>query len=136
MGKILIIDDDAAFTALLDSFIREICPLLTVQICNNPLAALALINKQDSELIIVDLEMPALDGMKVYRYATEAGVPKNRIVILSGRDPDYMREFFPMGSCLAVLNKFEARQKEVLGMILKSIQSKMCASVLSSKVIT
>jgi response regulator of citrate/malate metabolism len=126
MGKVLIIDDDPGFTSLLDSYIHEICPLLKVEICNNPLAALALIKRGDNELILIDLEMPALDGMKIYKYATEAGVMKARIVILSARDPNYLREIFPMGSCLAVLNKFEAKQKEVLGMILKSIQSKLC----------
>lgn len=126
MGKILVIDDDQSFTNLLGSYIHEICPLLQVEVCNNPLAALTLIKKSDNDLILIDLEMPALDGMKIYRFATEAGVQKNRIVILSARDPDYLREFFPMGSCLAVLNKFEAKQKEVLGMILKSIQSKLC----------
>lgn len=127
MGKILLIDDDCAFTGLLESYIHEICPLLRVETCNNPLTALTLINKGDSDLILIDLEMPTLDGMKVYRYATEAGVQKSRIVILSAREPDYLREFFPMGSCLAVLNKFEVRQKEVLGMILKSLQSKLCS---------
>jgi DNA-binding response OmpR family regulator len=126
MGKILIIDDDHAFTDLLDSYIREICPLLKVEICNNPLVALSLIAKDDNELVIIDLEMPALDGMKVYRFALDAGVDNKRIVILSAREPEYLREFFPMGSCLAVLNKFEARQKEVLGMIFKSIQRKTC----------
>lgn len=129
MGKVLIIDDDRAFTGLLETYIREICPLLGIEICNNPLTALALIKKGDNDLVLIDLEMPALDGMKVYRYATEAGVQKSRIVILSARDPDYLREFFPMGSCLAVLNKFEARQKEVLGMILKSLQSKICTTM-------
>lgn len=125
MGNILIIDDDLVFTDLLDSYIREICPLLKVEICNNPLTALALIKKGDNELVIIDLEMPALDGMKVYKFAIDAGVDKKRVVILSAREPEYLREFFPMGSCLAVLNKFEARQKEVLGMILKSIQRKL-----------
>jgi response regulator of citrate/malate metabolism len=127
MGKVLIIDDDPGFTALLSSYIHEICPLLKIEICNNPLAALALIKRGDNELILIDLEMPALDGMKIYKFATETGFEKSRIVILSGRDPSYLREFFPMGSCLAVLNKFEAKQKEVLGMILKSLQSKLCS---------
>lgn len=129
MGKVLIIDDDPGFTRLLDSYIHEISPLLQVKICNNPLTALPLLKQGDNDLILIDLEMPALDGMKLYKFATEAGVQKNRIVILSARDPDYLREFFPMGSCLAVLNKFEARQKEVLGMILKSLQSKLCSKV-------
>lgn len=127
MGHVLIIDDDPGFTALLSTYIHEICPLLKVEICNNPIAALALIRRGDNELILIDLEMPALDGMKIYKYATETGVAINRIVILSARDPNYLREFFPMGSCLAVLNKFEAKQKEVLGMILKSVQSKLCS---------
>ena len=127
MGKVLIIDDDPGFTTLLATYVHQICPLLKVEICNNPLSALALIKRGDNELILIDLEMPALDGMKIYKYATEVGVKKNRIVILSARDPNYLREFFPMGSCLAVLNKFEARQKEVLGMILKSVQSKLCS---------
>jgi response regulator of citrate/malate metabolism len=126
MGKILLIDDDIAFTNLVSSEIKQSCPLLKVETCNNPLTALALIRQGDNELLVIDMEMPALDGMKLYRFAIEAGVEKKRIVILSAREPDYLREFFPMGSCLAVLNKFEARQKEVLGMILKSIQSKLC----------
>ncbi|NVN99022.1 MAG: response regulator [Geobacteraceae bacterium] len=126
MGNVLIIDDDPGFTSLLESYIHEICPLLKIEICNNPLAALALIRKGNNELILIDLEMPALDGMKIYKYATESGVQKGKIVILSAREPNYLREFFPMGSCLAVLNKFEAKQKEVLGMILKSVQSKLC----------
>lgn len=129
MGKVLIIDDDLSFTSLLGSYIHEICPLLSVEICNNPLTALALIKKGDNDLVLIDLEMPDLDGMKVYRFATEVGVQKSRIVILSAREPDYIREFFPMGSCLAVLNKFEMRQKEVLGMILKSLQNKLCNTV-------
>ncbi len=127
MGKILIIDDDQVFTNLLSSDVRATCPLLKLEVCNNPVSALALLRKRDNDLILIDLEMPALDGMKLYRYATEVGVEKNRIVILSARDPDYLREFFPMGSCLAVLNKYEARQKEVLGMILKSLNSKICS---------
>jgi hypothetical protein len=74
--------------------------------------------------VLIDLEMPALDGMKIFRYALGAGVDKNRIVILSGRDADYLHEHFPMGTCLAVLNKFEAKQKAVLDMIFSSLQRK------------
>ena len=127
MGKILIIDDDPAFTNLLGAYVLERFPMLRLETCNNPLSALALIRKRDSDLILIDLEMPAMDGMKLFRFAMECGVDKNRIVILSARDPDYLREFFPMGTCLAVLNKFEARQKEVLNMIFNSLQRKSVA---------
>ena len=68
--------------------------------------------------------MPTLDGAKIFKYATESGIDKNRIVILSGRDSDYLHEQFPLGTCLAVLNKYEARQKTVLDMIFNSLQKK------------
>jgi len=124
MGKILIIDDDAAFLNFLSSYIREFYPLLDVETCTNPLKALRAMKKKKIDLLLVDLEMPMLDGTKIFKYATEAGIDKNRIVILSGRDADYLHEHFPMGTCLAVLNKYEAKQKAVLDMIFSSMQRK------------
>ena len=125
MGKVLIIDDDIAFTVLLSELIRNSYPLLQVEACNSPLNALALIRSGGIDLLLIDMEMPSLDGMKVFRFATGSGIDKNRIIILSGRETEYLREFFPLGSCLAVLNKYEARQKEVLSMILGSLQRKV-----------
>ena len=126
MGKILIIDDDAAFLVILSRYIQEYYPLLQVKTCTNPVKALAVIKEKDLDLLLVDLEMPTLDGAKIFKYATESGIDKNSIVILSGRDADYLHEHFPMGTCLAVLNKFEARQKTVLDMIFSSLQKKIC----------
>jgi CheY-like chemotaxis protein len=124
MGKILIIDDDEAFLNFLDQYIREYFPLLRVETCTDPVKALSAIRMKDLDLLLVDLEMPKLDGTKVYKFATDSGVDKNRIVILSGHEADYLHEKFPMGTCLAVLNKYEARQKSVLDMIFNSLQAK------------
>jgi CheY-like chemotaxis protein len=82
------------------------------------------LRREAPQLLLVDLEMPALDGAKVFRYATEAGMDKNRIVIISGRESDYLHEHFPLGTCLAVLNKYEVRQKAVLDMIFNSLEQK------------
>ena len=123
MGHILLIDDDAAFLKLLEGYVAEHYPALHVVTCNDPLQCLAAI-KDDLDLLLVDLEMPGLDGSKVLSYAVSRGLNKNRIIILSGRDADYLHERFPMGSCLAVLNKYEGQQKAVLDMIFKSLQQK------------
>ncbi len=128
MGKILLIDDDEAFARVFCTYIREYYPLLNVETCANPMAALPLLKKDMVDLLLIDLEMPMLDGGKVMNYATSAGIDKNRIVILSGRDADYLHARFPMGTCLAVLNKYEAKQKVVLDMIFSSLQKKMVAS--------
>lgn len=124
MKKILIIDDDVAFSTFLANYIRESYPLLQVEICTDPLKSLKAVKEGGADLMLVDLEMPTLDGAKIFRYATQAGFDKNRIVILSGREAEYLHEHFPLGTCLAVLNKYEAKQKAVLDMIFKSLQKK------------
>lgn len=124
MGKILLIDDDQGFTRFLADYITENYPLLTVEISNNPMAALYSIKTGCYDLMLIDLEMPAMDGLKLLKFAVDSGMDKNRIVILSGRDADFLHGLFPMGTCLAVLNKFEARQKAVLDMIFNSLNMK------------
>jgi len=121
MKTILLIDDDAVFLKLLEKYVEERYPGLQVLTCNDPIKCLALIST-GLDLLLVDLEMPGLDGAKVLSYAIAKGLNKNRIIILSGRDADYLHKRFPMGSCLAVLNKFEGKQREVLDMIFGSIQ--------------
>jgi len=124
MGKILLIDDDPVFTRLLGEYIAEQYPLLLVDVCNNPLEALTAIRRAPYDLILIDFEMPTLDGRKLMNFAVQSGIEKNRIVILSSRDADFLHEQCPMGSCLAVLNKHEVRQKAVLDMIFSSLSKK------------
>ena len=123
MRKILLIDDDAAFLKLLEEYVEMRYPGITVLTCNDPLKCLTSIT-EDLDLLLVDLEMPGLDGAKILSYAISRGVSKNRIIILSGHDADYLHDRFPMGSCLAVLNKFEAQQENALDMIFRSLQQK------------
>lgn len=123
MKKILLIDDDTAFLKLLKEYVEERYPGIDVFTCNDPIKYLINIT-DDLDLLLVDLEMPGLDGSKVLSYAVSKGMSKNRIIILSGRDADYLHKRFPMGSCLAVLNKYEGEQKTVLNMIFSSLQQK------------
>ncbi len=123
MKKILLIDDNAAFLKLLEGYVEGRYPGLEVMTCSDPIKCLGNIT-DDLDLLLVDLEMPGLDGSKVLSYAVSRGVSKNRIVILSGRDAEYLHDRFPMGSCLAVLNKFEGKQRDVLDMIFNSLQQK------------
>jgi CheY-like chemotaxis protein len=121
--RVLIIDDDAAFLKLLKVYVGERFPDLELTTFSDPLKGLAAITP-DLSLLLVDLEMPGIDGAKILAYATSKGLNKSRIIILSGRDADYLHQRFPMGCCLAVLNKFEVKQKAVLDMIFGSLQKK------------
>jgi CheY-like chemotaxis protein len=123
MGKVLIIDDEDSFLDLIRKHLRDRFPGLTVLTCDDPVHCLASIT-MDLDLLLIDLEMPGLDGSKVLAYAVSKGIDRNRIIIFSGRDADYLHKRFPPGSCLGVLNKFEAKQQEVLDMIFKTMQEK------------
>jgi DNA-binding response OmpR family regulator len=123
MKKILLIDDDRLFLEFLTDYVHDRYPKLEILTSDNSLQALPKINS-DLDLLLLDLEMPKLDGSKLLAYAIEKGVDKSRIIILSGRDADYLHERFPMGKCLAVLNKHEVRQKAVLDMVFDSLQKK------------
>jgi len=126
MHRILIIDDDRSFLRFLRDYAEKRCPSLAVSTFADPLKGLAAITA-DVDLLLVDLEMPGIDGSKILAYAAGKGLDRARIVVLSARDADYLHQRFPMGSCLAVLNKHEIRQKAVLDMIFASLESK-CAT--------
>ncbi|PLX77731.1 MAG: histidine kinase [Desulfuromonas sp.] len=123
MRRIVIIDDDQSFLDILTAYVHQEYPLLEISCYNDPLKSLPEIDA-DIDLLLIDLEMPGLDGTKVLSYACQKGLSKQRIIILSNHDAEYLHRKIPMGKCLAVLNKFEARQKEVLDMIFKNLQEK------------
>lgn len=123
MKKILIIDDDRLFLEYLSDYVRDRYPNLEILAYDKALQGLAQINA-DLDLLLLDLEMPNMDGSKLLAYAAEKGLDRRRIIILSGRDADYLHKCFPMGQCLAVLNKHEARQKAVLDMIFNALHKK------------
>ena len=123
MGKVLIIDDQDYFLELIRDHIHDRFPGLTVQTCDDPVHCLTSITT-DLDLLLIDLEMPGLDGAKVLAYAVSKGINRNRVIIFSGRDAEYLHKRFPPGSCLGVLNKFEAKQQEALDMIFSALQKK------------
>jgi CheY-like chemotaxis protein len=121
VAKILIIDDNQVFLNSLRGHIEKNYPTVQVCSCNDPIKSLAVITRE-LDLLLIDLEMPGMDGKKILNFAVERGVPKGRIIILSGRNADYLHEKFPMGECLAVLNKTEVKQKAAFNMILAALQ--------------
>ena len=123
MNRIVIIDDDQSFLNFLTGYIRSRFPLLEIITFSDPLKSLTAIDT-DLDLLLIDLEMPGIDGAKLLNYACEKGIDKGKIIILSGRDAEYLHKIIPMGTCLAVLNKHESRQKEVLDMVFHALQNR------------
>ncbi|MDX2435680.1 MAG: response regulator [Acidobacteriota bacterium] len=75
----------------------------------------------DIHLLLLDWEMPEMDGKEVLEAAREAGVNLKRIIITSGHSADRLHEEFDDSGCLAVIEKAEPEQQAAFLMILDSI---------------
>ena len=65
MDKILIIDDDIQLTELLDEFLGSF--KYKVIIKHSPDEGIKFLNKNDVNLIILDIMLPEMDGFQVLR---------------------------------------------------------------------
>ena len=75
----------------------------------------------DIQLLLLDWEMPEMDGKEVLAAARETGVNLKRVIITSGNPADRLHEEFDDSGCLAVIEKSEPEQQAAFLMILDSI---------------
>jgi two-component system NarL family response regulator len=99
--KILIVDDNADVRRLIASIVSplvdDICE------CSDGAGALALYQAQKSDLILMDIEMPGVDGVEATK-RIRAAEPGARIVMLTAHDDAYLRaSALSAGACAYVL---------------------------------
>lgn len=124
MKRIVIVDDSPAYCDLWSNFIAEAYPgMVSVEAYSHPYEALPKIDA-NIDLLIVDLEMPGMDGKKFVEYAKQKGLNPRRIVITSSHSADELHERFRIGETIAVIQKTEAKQQEAFLMILDSVMRK------------
>ncbi|MGD1148365.1 MAG: response regulator [Thermoanaerobaculaceae bacterium] len=78
----------------------------------------------DIHLMLLDWEMPGLDGAAVLEEARRRGVNLKRIIISSSHPADELHRAFDASGCLAVIEKAEPEQQAAFMMILDSIMRK------------
>lgn len=124
MKRVVIVDDSPAYCDLWSGYLRERYPdVATVETYSHPYDALPKIDDQ-IDLLIVDLEMPGMDGKKFVDYARQKGLPAQRIVVTSSHSAEELHERFKLGEAIAVINKTDSRQQDAFLMILDSVIKK------------
>ena len=124
MKRIVVVDDSPAFCDLWSNFISErYSDIAKVETYGHPYDALPKIDAA-IDLLIVDLEMPGMDGKKFVDYARQKGVPARRIVVTSSHSAEELHERFRIGETIAVINKTDPKQQEAFLMILDSVVRK------------
>ena len=121
MKRIVIVDDSPAYCDLWSNFMAErYAEQARVETYSHPYDALPKIDDA-IDLLIVDLEMPGMDGKKFVDYARAKGLPARRIVVTSSHPADELHQRFRIGETIAVIQKTEAKQQEAFLMILDSV---------------
>ena len=121
MKRVVIVDDSPAFWDLWSNFMIERYPeTAKIETYAHPYDALPKIDAS-IDLLIVDLEMPGMDGKKFVDYARLKGLSPRRIVVTSSHSADELHERFRIGETIAVINKTDSRQQEAFLMILDSV---------------
>jgi two-component system, LytTR family, response regulator len=68
--KCIAVDDEPLALALLQDNIRQVPSLELVATCSTPIEALAILNKQEVDLIFLDIQMPGLTGLQLLQSLT------------------------------------------------------------------
>src|SRR5258708_19994044 len=124
MKRVVIVDDSPAFCDLWSNFIGENYPgLAVVETYGHPYEALPKIDS-DIDLLIVDLEMPGMDGKKFVEYARQKGLSPRRIVVTSSHSADELHQRFRIGETTAGVNQAGPKQQDALFLLLDSALSK------------
>jgi len=122
MKRVVIVDDSPAYRDLWSNFITERYSESTVKVetYGHPYDALPKIDAS-IDLLIVDLEMPGMDGQKFVSYARQKGLTPRQIVVTSSHSADELHQRFRIGETIAVIQKTEAKQQEAFLMILDGV---------------
>jgi CheY-like chemotaxis protein len=119
--RVVIVDDSPAYGDLWSNFMLERYPeSADVETYAHPYDALPKIDAS-IDLLIVDLEMPGMDGKKFVDYARAKGLSARRIIVTSSHSADELHQRFRIGETIAVINKTDPKQQEAFLMILDSV---------------
>lgn len=122
--RVVIVDDSPAFCELWSNMMEQrYGTAVAVETYRHPYDALPKID-ESIDLLIVDLEMPGMDGQKFVEYSRQKGVSGRRIIVTSSHHSDELHRRFRIGETIAVLNKTEPKQQEAFLMILDSVMKK------------
>lgn len=106
--NVMIVDDHALFREGVASLIRSQPDMRVVSEANDGLEALVMAQNLRPDVILMDINMPGMDGLEATRLIAQA-VPESRIMVLTMRDED--------------ARIFEAVQRGAHGYLLKTIRA-------------
>lgn len=104
--RVLIADDDERYAHLVAELLQRTEELEVVGIAKNGEEAVQLACWQDADVVLMDVDMPRIDGITATRLVRQAR-PRLCVLMLSGADPERLEEAREAGA-IGYLHKAQA----------------------------
>jgi DNA-binding NarL/FixJ family response regulator len=104
--RVVIADDDERYAELVASLLHERPELEVIGIAKDGEEAVQLATWQDADIVLMDVDMPRIDGIVATRLVREAR-PRMCVLMLSGADPERIEEARAAGA-VGYVNKLHA----------------------------
>ncbi|MFD2587965.1 LytR/AlgR family response regulator transcription factor [Croceitalea marina] len=100
--KCLIIDDEAPAIRLLESYVKKVPFLKLVATSSNPIEAIAIIEKEEPDLVFLDIQMPTITGIQLSK------IVKDKVkIIFTTAYPQFAIESYELNATDYLLKPFE-----------------------------
>ncbi|CAM1348665.1 LytR/AlgR family response regulator transcription factor [Tenacibaculum crassostreae] len=100
--KCLIVDDEAPAIRLLESYVKKVPFLELISSTTNPIEAISSIEKEDLDLVFLDIQMPNITGIQLSK------IVKNKVhVIFTTAYPQFALESYELNAVDYLLKPFE-----------------------------
>ena len=104
--RVVIADDDEAYAELVAALLQSSPELEVIGIAKDGEEAVQLACWQDADVVLMDIDMPRIDGITATRLVRKAR-PRVCVLMLSGAEPDRIHEAREAGAT-AYINKLNA----------------------------
>jgi DNA-binding NarL/FixJ family response regulator len=104
--RVVIADDDERYVELVASLLNRCRELEVIGIAKDGEEAVQLACWQDADVVVMDIDMPRIDGITATRLVRKAR-PRVCVLMLSASEPDRVREAREAGAA-AYINKLNA----------------------------
>lgn len=106
-GRVLVVEDVQDTQELINFYLRR--SGISCELASNGQAALELFEKQDFDLVLMDMHMPIMDGFSAVKYLRKNGFSKPIIAFTASATEESRRKCFEVG-CNSLLTKPFSRE--------------------------
>lgn len=104
--RVLLIEDDPMVQEVNRQFVERVEGYRIVGVAGDGVEGVALLNKLQPELVILDVYMPQQDGMETIRLIRQEGHPADVIVITAASDANIIRSMLQNGAIDYIIKPF------------------------------